>query len=178
MIGAALWRSAVAVALVTGAFGLLGIAVSALVGGFKDRQARRRDVFAKALAACTRYQEMPYVVRRRRTSDPEGERIRISEELRGIQEDLTFYSAWTLTESGHVGRAYGDLVRQTREIAGGAIRDAWNEPPVQRDEDMNTPDLGFVALAEARAKYLAAVSRRLRFLGGGGKRPSGKTDLI
>ena len=56
MIGAEVWRSAVAVALVTGAFGLLGIAVSALVGGFKDRQARRREVFAKALAACTRYQ--------------------------------------------------------------------------------------------------------------------------
>ena len=111
---------------------------------------------------------MPYVVRRRRTSDPEGERIRISEELRGIQEDLTFYSAWTLTESGSVGRAYADLVRQTREIAGGAIRDAWNEPPVQRDEDMNMPDLGLAALAEARAKYLAAASRRLRFLGGGG----------
>lgn len=40
------------------------------------------------------------------------------------------------------------------------------------------PDLGLVALAEARAKYLAAVSRRLRFLGGGGKRPSGKADPI
>ncbi len=119
-----------------------------------------------------RYQEMPYVVRRRRTSDPEGKRIRISEESRGIQEDLTFYSAWTLTESGHVGRAYGDVVRQTREIAGGAIRDAWNEPSVQRDEDMNMPALGLGDLAEARARYLAAVSRRLRFLGGGGKRPN------
>lgn len=159
------WRSAVAVALVTGAFGLVGIAVNALVSGFKDRQARHREVFSKALTACTRYQEMPYVVRRRRTSDPEGERIRISEELRGIQEDLTFYSAWTLTESKDVGSAYAELVHQTREVAGKAVRGAWNEAPVQRDEDMNMPDLGLGALDEARTKYLAAVSRRLRFLG-------------
>jgi hypothetical protein len=59
------------------------------------------------------------------------------EELRGIQEDLTFYSAWTLTESGHVGRAYGDLVRQTREIAGGAIRDdRGSSPRTSRDQSI------------------------------------------
>ncbi len=57
------------------------------------------------------------------------------------------------------------LVRKTREVAGKAIREAWNESPVQRDEEMNMPDLGLGALAEARSRYLAAVSRRLRFLG-------------
>jgi hypothetical protein len=154
----------VAVALVTGAFGLVGIAANALVNGFRDRQERRREVFARALAACARYQEMPYVVRRRRTSNPEGERIRISDELRSNQEDLTFYTAWTLGESDDVGRAYGELVRQTRELAGTAIREAWSEPPIQRDEDMNMPDLGLGGLDEARSEYLAAVSRRLRLL--------------
>lgn len=31
------------------------------------------------------------------------------------------------------------LVRKTREVAGKAIREAWNESPVQRDEEMNMP---------------------------------------
>lgn len=33
------------------------------------------------------------------------------------------------------------LVRKTREVAGKAIREAWNESPVQRDEKMNMADL-------------------------------------
>jgi hypothetical protein len=61
----------------------------------EEERARIRSTFAAAFEAYTAYKEFPYAIRRRRADDPEGERIRLSEALRAIQEKLSYYLAWT-----------------------------------------------------------------------------------
>lgn len=107
-----IWEPAVAAAVVAGTVALLSLAVNTITGGIREARSRRRDGFAKAFAACVAYEEFAYVVRRRRASDPEGERIRISTELRRVQEDIAFYSAWMRAESPRVWESYNTLVSQ------------------------------------------------------------------
>jgi hypothetical protein len=149
------------VAVTTGAVSLVTLAINAWLTGHRDRINRRRDIFAKAFAAATAYEEFPYVVRRRRTTDAEGERIRISTELRKVQEDISYYSVWLSTESRHVSQAYETLILKLREVAGGAIRKAWGEPPVGSDAAMNMPDLGLGALKPFKQAYLIEVTAHL-----------------
>lgn len=125
-----------------------------------EARARRRDMFARAFAACKAYREFPYVVRRRGSADPEGERLRISGELRLVQQELAFCFGWVKTESTTVAKAYGELVELTRREAGGEIKKAWESEPVGSDRDMSISiDLSGIDAAEAR--YLAAVRRNL-----------------
>lgn len=112
------------------------------IAGRRDQHARRRERFAQAYEAVVEYQEFPYVVRRRRTSAPEEERIRISTEMRRTQERLGFHLAWLTTESGHVARAYERLVAELRRHAGSAVHDAWLEDPIRDDSGMNVADVG------------------------------------
>src|SRR5262252_7527444 len=78
----------------TAAASLLALAINAWLTAYRERVNRRREMFSKAFAAAVAYEEFPYVVRRQRTSVPEDERIRISTELRKVQEDISYYSAW------------------------------------------------------------------------------------
>src|ERR1700730_4634490 len=92
----------VTVALVAGAFSVIILALNSFVTGYREGCNRRRDLFSKAFAAVASYREFPYVVRRRRSgsSDTEtDERVRISEDLRRVQQELSYYSAWMATES-------------------------------------------------------------------------------
>ena len=75
------------VAAITGVISLWALAINACLTGRRERGNRRREIFSKAFTAAVVYEEFPYVVRRRRTSAPEDERIRISAELRKVQED-------------------------------------------------------------------------------------------
>ena len=101
------------------------------------------------------------MVRRRRSSSPEDERIRISTELRKVQEDIAYHSAWLTTESRHVSDAYNKLVRRMREVAGAEIHKAWTEPPVQSDDDMNMHDLGLGALYQHEQEFLLEAADHL-----------------
>ena len=107
------------------------------------------------------YKEFPYVVRRRRSSSPEDERIRISTELRKAQEDIAYHSAWLTTESRHVSDAYNILVRRMREVAGAEIHKAWTESSVQSDDAMNMPDLGLGALYQHEQEFLREAADHL-----------------
>ncbi|MDP9795423.1 hypothetical protein J2S43_003935 [Catenuloplanes nepalensis] len=132
----------------------------------EEERSHQRDLFAQAYAAYAAYREMPYAIRRRRHDRPAEERIRLSEALREIQERLSYYEAWTKAESPRVGDAYDDLVRHLRMIAGGHMRRAWQEKPIQRDRQMNIPTT-LVDLSELKPKeaaYLAAVRHHLRVL--------------
>jgi hypothetical protein len=149
------------VVVITGAISLLTLAINTWVTGRRERLNRRRDIFAKAFATAVAYEEFPYVVRRRRASDPEGERIRISTELRKVQEEIAYHSAWLSTESWHVSKAYDTLIRKVREVAGGEIRKAWCEPPIDSDAQMNMPDLGLGALQPFKQVYLLEVIAHL-----------------
>jgi len=144
----------------------LPVVVSLLTLAFTrygEARNRRRELFASAFAACQAYREFPFVIRRRGTRDPEGERLRISEDLRVIQKDLSFYQAWVATESPSVAVAYGQFVSELRRIAGGHMRTAWRNDPVANDAEMCISDIDLSALDEPERVYLDAVVRELRF---------------
>jgi hypothetical protein len=149
------------VAAVTGGFSFLVLAINAWLTGHRERVSRRRDVFSKAFTAAVAYEEFPYVVRRRRASCPEGERIRISTELRQVQENISYYSAWLFTESRQVSHAYQGLIHKLREIAGGEIQKAWGVSPIDDDVGMNIPDVDLAALNPFKQAYLIQVADEL-----------------
>jgi hypothetical protein len=99
--------------------------------------------------------------RRRGGASAADERVRISEELRHIQQDLSYHQAWLAIESADVAAAYAKLVAETRQVAGGQIRQAWLASPIESDDGMNMPDLGLGALAATEARYLLAASDEL-----------------
>src|SRR6266498_3816668 len=86
----------ITVAILAGSFSLIVLVLNMWVSGQRDRDSRRRDTYAKAFSAVVAYKEFPYVVRRRRGGDIVAgeERVRISEDLRHVQEQLSYYSAW------------------------------------------------------------------------------------
>ena len=125
--------------------------------GERERLTRSRDVFSKAYAGVQEYKEFPYVIVRRRKDTPEEERIRISSELRRVQADLAFYSAWLRTESRHVHRSFSELLKQARNVAGTAMHEAWLQPAAAEDSKMNMPKLDMSALAPYESAYLEEV---------------------
>lgn len=153
--------SAVIAAIITGAVSLLALAINMIVTGMRNRNIRRREEFSKAFAACIAYEEFPYIVRRRKISNPEEERIRISTELSKIQRELAYHSAWLSLESKKVSKAYDLLICKLREIAGEKVREAWLSQPINSDTGMNMPDLGLSALKPFKEKYLQAVASHL-----------------
>ena len=131
----------------TGAF-LTGAVFAAIIGAFvnialarrkslEEERSRVRTTFAEAFQAVAEYKEFPYVIRRRRSDAPAEERVRISEAMRQVQAKLSYYVAWTKTESDDVGAAYEVLVTKLREIAGSACHEAWLAPPAHDDKAMN-----------------------------------------
>jgi hypothetical protein len=156
----------VVVAIFAGAISLFTLATNTLVAAVREQRNRRRETYASAFSAVTAYKEFPYVVRRRRGGTPEvaaDERVRISEDLRKVQERLAYYGAWMRTESPAVAAAYETLVADARRIAGGQIRDAWLTKPASTDEQMNMPNLGLGELKPSEDAYLAAVACHLRW---------------
>jgi hypothetical protein len=128
-----------------------------------EAKARRREMFARAYAACQAYREFPYVVRRRGRSDPEAERLRISGELRRVQQELAFCVGWMTTESKAVSETYHEYVDAVRAVAGVEIRKAWESEPTGSDREMSmVVDLSGINIAEET--YLAAVRRHLSFM--------------
>jgi hypothetical protein len=171
----------VTVALIGGTASVIVFALTALVASVKDRDSRRRDTYARAFQVIATYKEFPYVVRRRRFGDgttASDERARISEELRNVQADISYFSAWMGTESPRVATKYRSLVDLTRRIAGQRIHDAWAEVPIKDDSGMNMPDLGLKQLEQFEQEFLAAASDHLsvipwrRWRPGSGSRPT------
>ena len=132
----------------------------------EEERARIRNTFAAASEAYTAYKEFPYAIRRRRADDPEGERVRLSESLRAVQEKLSYYLAWTEAESAEVGQQYARLVAEARRVAGRAMHDAWNAPPRASDPEMNIPPevVNLSQLEAAEAQYMQTVRDHLASL--------------
>jgi hypothetical protein len=158
-------------AIISGAFlaAMLAGAVNVWMARRRSREeerARIRNTFAAAFEAYTAYKEFPYAIRRRRPDDPEAERIRLSEALRAVQEKLSYYLAWTQAESVEVGQQYGRLVAEARQVAGGAMHAAWNDPPRASDPEMNIPPevVDLRQLDAAEAQYMQAVRDHLTSL--------------
>jgi hypothetical protein len=157
MIAASALGAAGIAAGVSAAIGLLTL----WVAGLRAERARRRELYAEALAATMAYREFAYAIRRRRAEAEErsAERVRISEALRDVQRDLSQYQALMRIERAtKVATAYQTLVGKTREIAGGYMKDAWQEEPVQTDADMNMRiPLDYSVLDRYVESYLDAI---------------------
>src|SRR5829696_1400345 len=158
-------------AIISGAFlaAMLAGAVNVWMARRRSREeerARIRNTFAAAFEAYTAYKEFPYAIRRRRADDPEGERVRLSEALRAVQEKLSYYLAWTQAESVAVGEQYARLTAEARRVAGGAMHAAWNSPPRTSDPEMNIPPdvVDLRQLETAEAQYMQAVRDHLASL--------------
>lgn len=139
---------------------LLGTLGTIAYNGVRSRRDRQRNLFANAYAAVVDYWEYPYVVRRRRHDDPAGERVRISEQLRQVQRDIAFHQAWIRADDRRVAATYDEFVRVTRQVMGGQIRTAWQDPPAEADGDMNIDDVDRDGLDDASDRYLQAVRDR------------------
>ena len=147
-------------AALTAAVSIFLWVANTLLTARRETISRQRDTFSKAYAACVAYQEFPYIIRRRGI-DGEKERSRISSELRSIQQDLAYYSAWISTESAHVGQEYETLVAILRQVVGSYMHDAWARPPIDSDVAVNITDIDLSSLEEPKRAYIAAVREHL-----------------
>lgn len=140
---------------------LLGVVTLFLNGERTERQ-RRRELHARALAAAIAYAEMPFAIRRRQ-HEPDrrsAERVRLTTVFSQIQAEITVCQALIDAEGDqHVTAAYRELVRATRDAAGAAARDAWNDEPVAGDPDVNMPAVAqqLQPLAAHREKFADAI---------------------
>lgn len=132
----------VVIPLIAAAIALLGVLATLIVNGYRANRERRRELFAGGWAAVQSYKEMAFAIRRRDATDPARERVRLSEALRDIQHDISFHEAMIGRDSaGDVAAAYIQLVKKTREIAGGIIKRSWNQPPIASDAEMHAPEI-------------------------------------
>ncbi|MBW3569122.1 hypothetical protein KY385_03280 [Candidatus Parcubacteria bacterium] len=146
---------------------LLLFFIRQLYKDFKKRQDRRRKLYAEAFSACMEYKEFPFVIYRRGKSNPEAERIRISENLREVQKRISYYQAWIRTESSSVSEVYNKLITRLREIPGKKMNKAWKAKPTERDDQMNiTTPIDWKDLKDFEDQYINAVRNELRLFGG------------
>jgi hypothetical protein len=145
---------------------VVSVVLTAAVKTWIDSRTRRRERFASAYSVYRSYCEFPYVIRRRRADQPEAERLRISEALRAVQEQVEFHRAWTQIEDAQVGAAYERLVGEMRRAAGIAMRDAWVAPACTADADMNiAPDaVDLSSLRPHELAYIEAVTEYFRIV--------------
>lgn len=151
--------------VVPAAIGLASTLIVTVVGWLWNLRQKRLDEHAKLLAnayaAIAAYKEFAFAVRRRDPAEPVQERIRISEAMRAVQQDLTFHIAWVRGTSRRVSESYDALVGETRKVAGTAVREGWNNPAIATDEQMHMPEVA-AALAELEPRereFLREVQR-------------------
>ena len=126
----------------------------------RDDHAR---LLADAWAAVQSYKEFAFAIPRRNPNDPAAERVRLSEAIRHVQQDLSFHTAWIRGVSTRVSIRYDELVGETRDTAGKLMREAWQHPPITTDTGMNLPEIAaeLATLRPAETAYLNAVQRHL-----------------
>jgi hypothetical protein len=139
MAGTAGWTWAQTAALLAGATAVAGALISvALTYNLNQRAARRErqtNFFAEALSAIEDYAELPYRIRRR-PSTP-GARHELTEQISQIQSRIAFHQAWLSIETPSVARSYENLVQAAKAQAGKQMTQAWQEPVVTKDAQVN-----------------------------------------
>jgi hypothetical protein len=164
------WTAAAIATIVAAVVSAIVSLGTSWAAGVRKEQERRRSLYADAFAALVVYREFAYVIRRRRAPIPGREeiageeRVRISEALRIAQKELAYFTAWIRSEAGgHLADCYEALVAETRRVAGGYMREAWNAAPLAEDSGMNISDIDFRPLSKLEEAYLDAVQTALSF---------------
>jgi hypothetical protein len=133
------WAAAQTAIVIVAVIAILGGIVSASVTYWYNQRAARRErratAFAEALATVEDYAEMPYRVRRRRNTSEA--RYELTDEVSKIQSQLAFHQALVQIESPDIAAAYSALVRAAKIQAGRQMQDAWRQPALTMDAEMN-----------------------------------------
>lgn len=93
-------------------------------------------LFAAALDAVHEYQELPYRIRRRSDAPPMT-REELTRHASNVQVLLDKHVTHLTFVDNRVGTAYRALVQATRSESGSHMANAWNEPRITDDKDMN-----------------------------------------
>ena len=132
-----------------------------IVNGRRARADRQRELFGAAFGDIASYCEYPYIVRRRRYDLPEEERVRITNELSEVQRKLNHNRAVIQVEAPRVARAYSALVDEARRIAGAAVHEGWNLPPIAADARVHVNDVDLSGIKPYEDEYLLIVGDHL-----------------
>jgi hypothetical protein len=113
-----------------------GAVFVALLGYLLAQVSARRDgkakTYAIALESVKQFEELPYRISRRPTSDATV-RSEFGNSMSDAYVKLELYRAWTLIDSPVAGRAYDLLLRQTHQCVRDHIDYAWRTSPVSED---------------------------------------------
>lgn len=159
-----LWGPALAAGVLSAVVALSTLVVNQI----RARKDRQRQIFGDAFGTVMEYREFPFIVRRR--SDDQGTRHVISVQLSQVQAKLNQYIGRVRVESRRVGRAYEQLVAQTRTIAGREISRSWDCEPIPATEAVHVRDIDLSALREFDEAFLQEVRDELAVLPGGLRR--------
>jgi hypothetical protein len=121
-----------------------GVLVGLLVNGDRAERQRRRELHSRALGAVLAYGEMPFMIRRRKREDSESsaERVRLSDHFSQIKAEVSACQVLLDADGDeNLASAYGALVEVARQTAGHEAHEAWNQPAVATDPEMNMGDL-------------------------------------
>src|SRR5437764_778820 len=133
------WTAAQTAIIIVALITFIGIIVGASITYWYNQRAARRErraaAFAAAIGVVERYAEMPYRVRRR--LDGLDARHALSEEISEIQSQLAHHQALLQIECPEVAEKYAALVRATKIQAGGQMQEAWGQPVLKTDAEMN-----------------------------------------
>ena len=133
------WTAAQTAVVLVAVIAIVGSIVAASVTYTLNQRVARRErqagVFADALNAVEDYAEMPYRIRRRRDT-PEA-RYDLTDEVSKIQSRLAYHQALLQIEAPGVADSYARLVRAAKIQAGGQMQEAWLQPVLVTDSDMN-----------------------------------------
>lgn len=134
----------------------------ALIGYWLNLHIKRREIkiqtYATALQAIHDYEELPYAIRRRRSSEAEV-RATLAEKISEVIAKLNYHQTLLNMHSPVVAEAYSDLFARTRQLGGPYRGAAWRTNPISADEDVpraayypydNEPELKMCLLAMRR----------------------------
>lgn len=154
----------VAPAIIAAGIAAMVSIVTVVVNGALHRRDRQRQLIAEAFEKVHAYREFIFVVRRRVPDDSEkasDDRARIGGELSQLQARLNALVAVLRVETPRVGDAYAGLLRETRHVAGGMIRDAWSQPSALAGGSMNITDVDLAPLDALDDAFQAIVQAEL-----------------
>jgi hypothetical protein len=81
-----------------------------------------------------------------------------------VQAAINTYRARLAIEAPEVGRAYDNLVRETKDVAGPLITEGWQQPPLNSDSLVPAPDLDISSLDTVDKTFTDAVADHLSIL--------------
>lgn len=124
------WQTTVVTGIVAGFFALVGFFLNQAA----NRRERKSKVYAEALTALKEYAELPFRIRRRASSNGET-RAALGGKISDVLSEVGFYTSWLQIDSYVVGRAYRDLIDQSKRFGTRYRAMAWEEPIIKRDQD-------------------------------------------